>query len=326
MASFSRFRSFSSALTRPQASITIPSRQPSLCYSTSHNHPPSSHLHDHGRGYSHAHSYAHPKPRGHIKRSHALTAALSASCLAFTVGVLYPPDIVTLISPRPAPGPLDPSLPEARAYVEELERRLQQLPVLEKHRNSSDADEWYETRPYVNYPEEHRVNNLTAGTLRGPGKIAVSPVLRVRKDESETFAVTHFGRGLCGHDGIVHGGLLATILDESLGRVAITNFPEKIGVTATLTVEYKAPTKADQFVVLRCRLVELKGRKAYVEGSIEDLNGTTLATAKALFIQPKYAKLLNTKTISKAIGEPPVAAAKLTGGDVPPVPGLENLR
>ena len=96
-----------------------------------------------------------------------------------------------------------------------------------------------------------------------------------------------------------------------------------------------------QFVVLRCRLIELKGRKAYVEGSIEDLNGTTLATAKcvillpfflseytlltinhfrALFIQPKYAKLLNTKTISKAIGEPPVSAAKLAGGDVVPIP------
>ncbi|KAL5521247.1 hypothetical protein ACEPAG_9170 [Sanghuangporus baumii] len=324
MASFSRFRSFSSTVTRPQVSITNPSRQPSLRYSTSHNHPPSSHLHVHGHGYSHAHTY--PKLRGHIKRSHALTAALSASCLAFTVGVLYPPDIATLVYPRPAPGPLDPSQPEARAYVEELERRLQQLPILEKHRNAPDADEWYETRPYVNYPEERRMNNLTAGTLRGPGKIAVSPVLRVRKDESETFAVTHFGRALCGHDGIVHGGLLATVLDESLGRVAITNFPEKIGVTATLTVEYKAPTKADQFVVLRCRLVELKGRKAYVEGSIEDLNGTTLATAKGLFIQPKYAKLLNAKTISKAIGEPPVAAAKLTGGDVPPVPGLENLR
>lgn len=29
----------------------------------------------------------------------------------------------------------------------------------------------------------------------------------------------HVGRGLCGHDGIVHGGLLATILDEAMARV-----------------------------------------------------------------------------------------------------------
>jgi acyl-coenzyme A thioesterase PaaI-like protein len=30
--------------------------------------------------------------------------------------------------------------------------------------------------------------------------------------------IVHVGRGLCGHDGIVHGGLLATLLDEGLGR------------------------------------------------------------------------------------------------------------
>jgi acyl-coenzyme A thioesterase PaaI-like protein len=30
--------------------------------------------------------------------------------------------------------------------------------------------------------------------------------------------VLHLGRALCGHDGIVHGGLLATVFDESLAR------------------------------------------------------------------------------------------------------------
>ena len=75
------------------------------------------------------------------------------------------------------------------------------------------------------------------------------------------------------------------------------NLPEKVGVTATLTIDYKAPTKADQvcnsfnyypvliinspqFVVVRCRLVELKGRKAVVEGQVEDLNGVILAKAR----------------------------------------------
>lgn len=30
--------------------------------------------------------------------------------------------------------------------------------------------------------------------------------------------VLHLGRALCGHDGIVHGGLLATVFDETLAR------------------------------------------------------------------------------------------------------------
>jgi len=81
-----------------------------------------------------------------------------------------------------------------------------------------DADEWYETRPYQAFPEERRVNNLTAGALRGPGKLALYPLIRAKKDESESAVFLHLGRGVCGHDGIVHGGLLATLLDETLAR------------------------------------------------------------------------------------------------------------
>ena len=72
------------------------------------------------------------------------------------------------------------------------------------------------------------MNSLTAGALRGPGKLALSPLMRVKKDESEIVAIVHIGRGLCGHDGIVHGGLLATLLDESMGRMVrllVIRFP-----------------------------------------------------------------------------------------------------
>ena len=46
------------------------------------------------------------------------------------------------------------------------------------------------------------------------------PLVRARRDEGEAIVIIHVGRGLCGHDGIVHGGLLATLLDESLARIA----------------------------------------------------------------------------------------------------------
>jgi hypothetical protein len=102
--------------------------------------------------------------------------------------------------------------------MEALEAKLQTLPQLQKLRESPDTNDWYETRPYLNFPEERRVNSLTAGTLRGPGKLGCIPLIRAKKDESESMVFLHVGRSLCGHDGIVHGGLLATLLDESLGR------------------------------------------------------------------------------------------------------------
>lgn len=229
-------------------------------------------------------SAAPPPARGRPLRTAALVAIGAGT--AYTLGALFPPSVATLLSPRPAPGPpKDIFSPESLAYTASLEAKLQALPLLAELRReggTAEEGEWYETRPYTTVPEHRRVNNLTAGSLRGPGKLALPPLLRVKKDESETVGILHVGRALCGHDGIVHGGMLATLLDESLGRTAIRNLPDQVGVTAWLKVDYRKPTHADQFIVLRTRLIEGKGRKVWVEGQIEDLDGVVLVQARSV--------------------------------------------
>ncbi|KAJ6608899.1 HotDog domain-containing protein [Mycena sp. CBHHK59/15] len=231
------------------------------------------------------------------------TASLvtAVSLAAYALGAICPPPPISLLYPRSTPAPpQDATSPESIAYTEALETELHSLPALRALRERADADEWYETRPHQHLPADVRGNKLTAGALRGSGKLA-----RVKKDESEAVVFAHLGRGLCGHDGIVHGGLLATLLDEALARNAIMNLPEKVGVTATLSLSYRAPTRADQFVLINTALVERKGRKAMVSGRIEDLEGTLLVEAQAMFIQPRYAKLLSPFIIQQQIGEPP---------------------
>ncbi|KAF9445887.1 Thioesterase/thiol ester dehydrase-isomerase [Macrolepiota fuliginosa MF-IS2] len=234
-----------------------------------------------------------------------LSAAAALSIGAYTLGAIYPPATISILFPQPAPGPPDPSSAESIAYSEALEAKLQNLPEVQRLREAPDAADWYEARPYQNFPEERRVNNLTAGALRGPGKLACIPLIRAKKDETESIVFIHVGRGLCGHDGIVHGGLLATLLDETLARTAIINLPDKVGVTAKLSLNYRAPTRADQFIVIRTSLAEAKGRKAVVKGRVEDLEGVLLVEAEATFVQPRYAKLLNSKALRDAMGEAP---------------------
>jgi len=129
------------------------------------------------------------------------------------------------------------------------------------------------------------VNSLTSGALRGPGKLALPALLRVKGDDSESCTFVHVGRGLCGHDGIIHGGLLATLLDETLARTALSNLPEKIGVTAKLSLDYRAPTRADQFIVIKTTLTKAKGRKAEVSGRVETLDGTLLVEATYVILR-----------------------------------------
>lgn len=178
-------------------------------------------------------THATPKSRsGTLLRGVGFTASLTT---AYTVGSLYPPDLATFIYPRPAPPAPLLGTPEAKAHADALEGRLQNLPLLKELRSREDKHEWYESRPYTEIPDEVRVNNLTAGALYGPGKLAVRPLIRVKHDESEAWGFIHVGRGLCGHDGIIHGGLMATLLDESMGRVVCTS-----GVLSTLA--YHHPT------------------------------------------------------------------------------------
>ncbi|KAF8341811.1 hypothetical protein F5887DRAFT_918994 [Amanita rubescens] len=123
------------------------------------------------------------------------------------------------------------------ACTNSLEQTLQAL------RSQPDADEWYETRPYTNYvPGGRRVNNITAGALRGPGKLALRPLVRSGENEKEVIVLVHVGRGLCGRDGIIHGDLLVTLLDESLARM---------------------------FIVIKVKLDTLEGGKASVSGRVE---------------------------------------------------------
>ena len=151
-------------------------------------------------------------------------STLFVSLTGYAIGSLYPPELATLLYARPAPSPPPPSSPESLARTAELEGQLQTLPVLRAMRSAPDAGDWYEVRPYERYPVEKKVHSLTAGALSGVGKMALSPLVRARRDEKESVAIIHVGRSLCGHDGIVHGGLIATILDEAMGRVVSVAF------------------------------------------------------------------------------------------------------
>lgn len=144
-------------------------------------------------------------------------------------------------------------------------------------------------------PPSAQAHHMTSGALGGAGKLWVPPLCFIHKDGETAAILIYLGKDICGHPGIVHGGMLATLLDEGLARTCFPALPHKVGMTATLTVDYKAPTPADTFVVLRGKTTKVEGRKAWVEGRIEQLDveeGKTpvvFASATGLFVEPKQA-------------------------------------
>jgi acyl-coenzyme A thioesterase PaaI-like protein len=152
------------------------------------------------------------------------------------------------------------------------------------------------SRPHLKIPEGLRSQNLTGGTLLGPDKIAVPPLQFSTADGSSFVSLQYLGPALCGHPGIVHGGLLATLLDEGLARCCFPALPNKVAVTASLNITYKAPCMAGQVVVLRAETTKVEGRKAWVKGRLETLvdeakgeKAIVLTEGEALFIEPRQA-------------------------------------
>lgn len=153
---------------------------------------------------------------------------------------------------------------------------------------------WHESRPHLRYPEEFRKHSLTAGTLLGPGRVPVPPL--VFTDDKHLVSISYLGTDMCGHVGVVHGGFLATMMDEALARCAFTSLPNHIGVTANLNIDYRKPTPAGSFVILKAETIHVDGRKVRVKGRLEllgdsDKPGALLVEAEGLFVEPKYAKV-----------------------------------
>ncbi len=89
-----------------------------------------------------------------------------------------------------------------------------------------------------------------------------------------------------GYPGVVHGGIVAAILDETAGRAILLNDPMNLMVTIKLEVAYKHPTPTDTNLTVIGRARRETRRRALVEGEIVLPDGTVTATCNAIIVQP----------------------------------------
>ncbi len=87
-----------------------------------------------------------------------------------------------------------------------------------------------------------------------------------------------------GWEGIAHGGIIATILDEVMGWALAS--ADAWGFTARITVEYKRPTIIGRHLRAEGRLLEHRRRVLNTSARLVDAEtGELLATAEAIYIE-----------------------------------------
>ena len=85
-----------------------------------------------------------------------------------------------------------------------------------------------------------------------------------------------------GGGGMAHGGIIATLLDEVMGKVC--RFREVRAVTAELNVEYLKPVNVENEIVVEGWEMEQKGRNLFHVGEIRNAAGDVLARGKGRFV------------------------------------------
>ena len=86
-----------------------------------------------------------------------------------------------------------------------------------------------------------------------------------------------------GHPGYLHGGIIATLLDEAMSKAVRAR-----GVTAMtrqLEIDYLRPVPSGAPIRMEGRLVRSEDRKHWTEAKIVNGEGKTLAQAKGVFVE-----------------------------------------
>lgn len=104
-------------------------------------------------------------------------------------------------------------------------------------------------------------------------------------DESgAAFATLAIDEVFAGYPGVIHGGILSTLLDEVMAKAVIHH--GKTAVTARMSVAYRRFLRSGQTVTIKGWITKAKSRTLTTAATISDKSGI-YAEAEAIFVVPR---------------------------------------
>jgi uncharacterized protein (TIGR00369 family) len=108
--------------------------------------------------------------------------------------------------------------------------------------------------------------------------------LRFSYDEKKQRFISRFrlGRRYTGPPGHAHGGVIATILDEAMGKV--NKIHNVVALTSDITVQYLKPVPLNKPLRVEGREVSVRGRRHINAAEIVNVRGEVLAHSRGTFV------------------------------------------
>jgi len=86
-----------------------------------------------------------------------------------------------------------------------------------------------------------------------------------------------------GPPGAVHGGIIATLVDEAMGK--LSRIDGVIALTAELNVQYLRLVPLGRTIIVEARPAEHHGRSYWRECTISDAKGEVLVRSRGRFVK-----------------------------------------
>lgn len=87
-----------------------------------------------------------------------------------------------------------------------------------------------------------------------------------------------------GYPGVAHGGVVAAILDEVVGRISMIGDPNHFMMTAKMEVKYRLPVPVNTPLVIVGKKVKQRGRIAQAVGEVRLPDGTVAVEAELTLV------------------------------------------
>jgi uncharacterized protein (TIGR00369 family) len=114
--------------------------------------------------------------------------------------------------------------------------------------------------------------------------------LQVSVSENGCFSHAKVPKQFSGFDGIVHGGIVATLLDEISAWTLIINIQE-LCVTQNVTIQYHRPVPVNTSILVEGSILNANRHSATIRSFIKSLDGKVLAESISTWIIPGFEAL-----------------------------------
>jgi uncharacterized protein (TIGR00369 family) len=105
---------------------------------------------------------------------------------------------------------------------------------------------------------------------------------------------------LCGFDGLVHGGIIATLLDEAAAWAIIAHLG-RLGLTREMTTRYLRPVPTNAEILLKGSVTRHDGHNAVVSSAIHAADGTLLAESESSWAFAKLSRIASVAGVDEKI-------------------------